>query len=369
MSASLSRPVFVLGRFPPPLDGQSIATSRLADLLDANHQVFRVNTEPDDGVTASDTRFRPGRIAHYLRLRTVIRDTLRTHPDAPVIWTAISSAALGHWRDILATLAVIEPSHPVFAVSHRSNLDVLFRSPHTAPSAKRMAERIDRFVFLTETISERCARWVASEKRLVIPNTIDDDLICSEDEISSHRRPSDPFRVLFLSNMMPEKGYEDVLEAVGITDSPVRATFVGAWPSDTARREFETRSRALGLSDRIENMGAISDRRHIKELLLESDAFVLPTYHPTEGMPLTIIEAMNAGTPIIATRAGGIPEMISENEHGLFVPDRAPREIAAAIQKLHDPDTWEKLSTGARDRFTQRFHPQVVRSMWESALA
>lgn len=362
-------PVFVVGRFPPPLDGQTLATQRLAQLLEGQRSVVTLNTEPDDGVEASDTKFRASRVWHYGRLRSRLKTALAEPSNAPVVWTSISPTSLGHWRDLLTTVPAIGSGHPLIAVSHRANLDELFASPLLQRTAASIERRVTHFVFLTEAISQRCAAWIPADKRSVIPNTVDDLVLCSKEDVVARRRTDRPLSVLFLSNMLPEKGYMDVLAALRLAETETRARFVGAWPTERARRDFESQIALSGLEGKSVVAGPVHDRTAVKQLMLDSDVLVLPTFHPTEGMPITILEALNAGTPVIATRTGGIAEVLEDGVSGLFVSPNAPAEIAAAIQKVALPSSWHHLSAGARQRFDANYHPDVIRRRWSALLA
>ena len=118
------------------------------------------------------------------------------------------------------------------------------------------------------------------------------------------------------------------------------------------------------MSERIRLIPGISDREEMRLLHLESDAFVLPTYYHNEAQPLSIIEALAAGTPVIATNYRGIPEMIDDGKEGFLIPSRSPGEIAEAVKKLKDGDRWRRMSKTARARFDEQFHPEVVREQW-----
>src|SRR5690625_1424118 len=107
-----------------------------------------------------------------------------------------------------------------------------------------------------------------------------------------------------------------------------------------------------------------SDREEMLLLHLESDAFVLPTYYHNDAQPLSIIEALAAGTPVIATNYSGIPEVIDDGKEGLLIPSRSPGEIAEAVQKLKDGDRWRRMSRTARARFDEQLQPEVVREQW-----
>lgn len=368
-------PLFVLGRFPPPIDGQTMATERTADLLTGRHDVRRLNTEPPISAhVAEQAALEPARLLHFFRLRRRLREALRAAPYAPVLWPAVSPAVLGHARDVLVTLPALGATHDVYAIVHRGNFDVVFRRPSTALTARRMVRRLRGFVFLNDTLSERCAPWIPPEKRFVIPNTIGDDVRCSGEEVAAkldaHRR-REHLRLLFLSNMIPSKGYLDALEAVRLLHErgvAVRADFAGRWASEADRQDFDGRVEAYGLRAVLTHHGGLADRARIKALYLEADVFVLPTYYPTEAQPLSILEAMNAATPVVTTRQGGIPEMVENGREGRLVPPRAPKAIADAIERLQEPGPWSDHARQARRRFEAQFSPDAVRAAWLALL-
>lgn len=367
--------IFVLGRFPPPLDGGTLATRRLAELLDPIHTIHRINTEPPGGThLAAEVRFRPDRVRHYAGLARPIRAALQTAPSAPVLWTSISPVLLGHWRDMLTIYPALAPEQAVYGVSHRATFHEAFHSPLTRPTARLLVRRLAGFVFLTEQFAERCTPWIPDAKRFVIPNTIDDALLCGEDEIARKvdRPDQRALQLLFLSNMMPEKGYRDVLKMLPILRAhgvAFHAHFAGRWVTEVDRTNFDAFIAAHRLQANVTHYGGLSDREQIRRLHLQADAFLLPSYHPTEAQPLSIIEALSAGTPVVTTMHGGMPDMIRPNRDGLFVPPRDPEALAEAVRQLSQNDHWKTLSRSARRRFQERFSPAAVRQQWENLIA
>lgn len=369
----MTRHALVLGRFPPPIDGQTVATDRLASLLEPSAAVTRLSVTPQDVEhVRTDARLRLDRIRHYLGQRTTIRDTLATHPDATVFWTSISPMPLGHLRDRLVVLPAVHPTQAVYGVVHWGNFDRVFRHRLTAWSARRMVPRLTGLVFLNDRLAERCAPWVPAAKRIVIPNTIDDAVLCTDAEVAAKRdqrlaAAGRPLRLLFLSNMIPAKGYLDVLEAVRLLHArgvPVRADFAGGWMESADEDAFQQRVETYGLAPAVTHHGTVRDRARIKQLYLQADVFLLPTYYPTEAQPLSILEALNAGTPVITTRHAGIPEMVREQQEARFVPPRDPRAIAEAAEACTDADRWHQYAKQARRRFLTTFSPDAVRAQW-----
>jgi glycosyltransferase involved in cell wall biosynthesis len=104
-------------------------------------------------------------------------------------------------------------------------------------------------------------------------------------------------------------------------------------------------------------------------MYLEHDVFLLPTYYPSEAQPLTIIEALNAGCPVVATAHASIPNMVRDGVEGSLVPPRAPEAIADAVEVMRETGTWRSRSRAARARYVDRFSPQAVRRQWLDCLA
>ncbi|MEM1128510.1 MAG: glycosyltransferase family 4 protein [Bacteroidota bacterium] len=361
----------VIGRFPPPLDGQALATRRLAELLAPHYAVERVNLSPGDGGHAeSDVTLRASRIQHYLRLRRHVAERLRTAPAAPVLWASISPMPLGHWRDLVVLAPLFQPCQTVYGVVHWGNFDRLFRSPWTALTATWLVRRLEGFVFTDDALAARCAPWIPAHKRHAIPNTIDADLHCTDAEVAAKREAyssARPFRLLFLSNMIVSKGYLDVLEAVRLLRDEglaVHADFVGRWQDDADRQAFAGLVDQHELGAQVTHHGGVFDRDRVKRFYLQADAFVLPTYYPTEAHPVSIIEALNAGTPILTTHHASIPGMVRERHEALFVPKQAPAAIAEAVQQVAEPSTWHRLAVGARARYLQRFSASAIQRRW-----
>ena len=365
----MSPPVTVLGRFPPPLDGQAVATSRLGDLLDAVTEVRRVDVSlPEGEHTVTGAPLRPDRVWRTITSRSRLRRQLTG--DGPVLWTSISPSLPGHVRDRLTVLPALGTDRPVYGVVHRGDFDTLFRRRVTAASARRMVARLSGIVFLSDALAQRCADWIPDAKRLVVPNTIGADVLPSAEAVEERiaRGPGTPLRLLFLSNLIPSKGHTVLLEALPLLRDRslnVRATFAGRWTGPDDRAAFLTRAEALGVHDTVEVVGGV-DRAQAAALHLAADVFVLPTTYPVEAQPLVLLEALAAGTPVVSTRWASIPEMVGAPEAELIDAPPSPARLADAIGEV--AQRWSEAGTAARARFDAAFSPDAVRQRWLDVL-
>ncbi len=237
-------------------------------------------------------------------------------------------------------------------------------------TARRLVDRVDKFVFLSQGLSNQCASAIPEEKRVVIPNTIDDATVLPEKDVAVKRRERagrDKLNVLFVGHMMPSKGYLDTLEAVRLLAArsvPVEAHFAGGWMKPVDRKAFLTQVASHNLEHIVFHHGAVSDRQAMRALHRNADVLVLPTWYRNEAQPLAIIEALNAGTPVISTPYRAIPDMVANGTEGYLVPPRDPEAIAEALQKLCDIECWTRMSIQARQRFENAFAPERVREKW-----
>jgi glycosyltransferase involved in cell wall biosynthesis len=178
-----------------------------------------------------------------------------------------------------------------------------------------------------------------------------DSLIARRAELRARLRSElvvDDEELLFLTvaNLRPEKGYDVLLEAakaIADGDPPIRIAAVGRGP---LRDPLRARHMELGLGDRFQFLGQRDD---VLQLLAGADAFVLASRH--EGLPVALMEATSVGLPIVASRVGGIPQMLEDGVDALLVPPGDPGVLAQAMKRLaSDPELRERLGRQAKLR-------------------
>jgi glycosyltransferase involved in cell wall biosynthesis len=109
-------------------------------------------------------------------------------------------------------------------------------------------------------------------------------------------------------------------------------------------------------------------RHDVHKLLPQADLFVLSSV--TEGLPMTLLEAMAAGLPVVSTDVGGVSELVTRNETGLLVPAQSPEALAGAIQALlRDPERAERMGRAGRRRVEETFDIRRVAARYEQLYA
>ena len=169
-------------------------------------------------------------------------------------------------------------------------------------------------------------------------------------------------QVLYLGWLMREKGVLDLVRAIpAVLRIVPDARFVLAGTGIAGRSDraaIMELAHALGVEHALSFPGWVEGREK-RELFCESDVFVLPSH--AEGLPLGVLEAMAAGTPVVASRVGGIPDVIAHRITGLLVEPAAPQALAQAIAKLLMDDGLRScVRENARREVARRFSCAAV---------
>ena len=191
----------------------------------------------------------------------------------------------------------------------------------------------------------------------VIYNGIPDPPAYSDQEKKIFRQsygvPQDAFPIIaHVANLRVMKGHREVLHAIPelIKVFPRIMFLFGG--RDDSKEEIPKLARTLGVDQNVRFLGYCAEPA---EILSISDAFILPSYW--EGCPTSLLEAMALGLPCVATRVGGIPEIIQNGENGLLVPPKDASALAGALQSLlENKEQYQKISQSARITFQTRFH-------------
>jgi L-malate glycosyltransferase len=218
--------------------------------------------------------------------------------------------------------------------------------------ARRLFKQLVRFCSALTVVGPEVARYYVEElgvppQRIhVIPNGVDLDQFNFAGPESRRRLGLSSDEVIFgiVGRIEPEKDHRNLLQAFRtLVDhrQAVRLLIVG---DGSLRAELESYSRSLGLEQNVTFLGARND---IPEVLAALDVFVLSSVH--EGVPLSVVEAMGAGKPIIATDVGGLRLLVKPSFNGLLVPAADPAALEAAMSDLTgNPTLREEM--GARSR-------------------
>jgi glycosyltransferase involved in cell wall biosynthesis len=279
------------------------------------------------------------------RLRAHRVDVLHTHNPAP------------HQHGALARLVTGVPA--LLHTMHGRNTTVVTPA---ARLAERIAGHLSQLVVPVSLDAADVARddlRVPEHKLRVIHNGIAIDQFATAPVLARGRAP----RAVHVARLNPIKGQATLLEAARLTAERVPGftlDIVGDGPAGPALRE---QARQAGLDDVVRFHGMQDD---VVPFLLAADLFVLSSL--SEGIALTLLEAMGSGLPVVATDVGGNREVVVHGDTGLLVPVGDPARLADGIcEVIRDPARAQGWGHAARARVETDFNITRTVASYESA--
>lgn len=363
------RIVVVSGIWPPDVGGPASHAPALADaLVEAGHAVEVVTTAdrppaPRPYPVRWVARGRPGPLRHL----AVVREVRRAARGADRVYatTMVRRAALGAAlaRRPLVVKLVADEAYERERRAGRfggtleqfqaegGGLRVRFlRATRTA--ALRRAQRV---LVPSAYLREIALGWgLDPDRTAVIPNPAPAVPSRPTREEARAALGVEGLALGVAGRLTPQKALGDTLEALARVPG-VRLLVLGGGPE---RAALERRAAGLGVSDRVRFLGT-GTRDDVITLFRAVDVALVTS--AWENLPHTLLEALAAGTPVIATEVGGIPEVLRDGENGLLVPAGDVDALAAAIDRLvHDDALRASLAAAAAPSVEELAEPRIL---------
>lgn len=242
--------------------------------------------------------------------------------------------------------------------------ELLRLRPHQQALTRVVAPLVDRVIAVTERQAEPLSRRGYRRERIVaVPNGLfDADVAASADTRRELGLAEGDFTVLCVANLRPEKGVRTFAKAVSRARDQVprlRGLVVGDGPQ---RAELER------LMAEHEGVRLLGSRGDVPELMAACDAVALLS--EAEALPISILEAMAAGRPVVTTDVGGTTDAVVHAQTGLVVPAGDVAAAAGALARLTAQPEWAReLGERGRERQRQRFTGEAMVEGYERALA
>jgi glycosyltransferase involved in cell wall biosynthesis len=353
--------ILVIGAMPPPTHGYSIITAAMADHLRAVAHVEVVDISPDTLVRSW--------LYHAQRLyrvgRALVRLMMRRPREGRTAYLAVSGGAAVVF-DLLLTSTARMVGYRLF-IHHHAFSYIDRRSSWTA-ALVAAAGHAAVHICLCPTMASRLHRQYFGVRNIAIQS----NAAFIAPGSSPRRAGSGPFRLGFLSNLIPEKGLDTVIEVFrSLRQRHTDVVLVVAGPASFAASRSLIEDAKQEFGDALDYRGAIYGAEKAS-FFRDIDIFLFPTRYVNEAQPLVMLEALAAGVPVIATARGCIPDDLGA---GGTLVDPVTEYATAAVPILtaclSDRSRITTLSTAALDRATElhRSASQALHDLIETMTA
>ncbi|HWC11997.1 MAG TPA: glycosyltransferase family 4 protein [Acidimicrobiales bacterium] len=358
-----------------PVGGMQFHTSQLTAALDARGVAQTVVTAWRPGAPRSEHL---GASAHVYRFGGPVRrarqgyallaaasadrlgrgaDIVHAHLGEDLAVSGLAALAARHGAPLVLTVHC-SARHTLTPVDARAALLRLLGRPVERWAEQRAASLI---VLTPRAATDIAGDGMSPDRVRVIPSGVDHRLFTGPfpDPMPAVGRP----RVLFVGRLSAQKGVDGLLRAMTLLRSGAPLVVVGDGPK---RGELERLATRVGLRSRTWFTGFVPHAR-VPAYLHHADVLVLPSRY--EELGSVLIEALAAGTPVVATAVGGIPSAALDGETGLLVPPGDVTSLAAAIDRvLDDPVLATRLGATGRRRAAEYSWPRLAAEVHDAYL-
>ena len=338
--------VLLVGKGPPDRGGISaFMQTLLAGELKASHRIGLLNLYRDEVLHGG--RFTRANIT-------------RTLADARSLWRASRQADVVHINTALVPsatllraglLALVARAAGARAIvhAHSGRIDLWLTTPLRRLLVRLALAPADRVLTVSESSRRYLARSLGSSRVTLVDNGIDPSGYGPVEP--AHQPPA----ILFAGVLSPRKGLIDLIKASSLLQRRGLAhqlLVVGGPPEEGPQAEAETLEAANGAPVRF--LGT-QPHDEMARLYRSVDVFCLPSWW--EAMPLTILEAMASGLPVVASTVGDIPRAIDDGVTGRLVAPQQPEALADALDPLlRDPQLRASMGRAGRQRVERLFN-------------
>jgi glycosyltransferase involved in cell wall biosynthesis len=344
--------VLLVGPFPDPIDGCSYANKILVENLQvANINYDKINTNTPVISSKQGNKFSLKKALSFIPIYLSSYKVIK----ADVVYFTPGQTFFGILKYSPFILLCILLNRPYVIHVHGNYLGQQYRELGGIKKKifSFLIAHASAGIVLSKSLVRNFEALLPLHKVYIVENFVSSDLNSSP----LIPKRTDKLHVIYLSNLMKEKGILDVLDALLILKKKniaFEATIAGSMETGIKN---EVESRLNDLNGYVEYVKTITGSAK-KEKLINANVFILPTYYKMEGQPISLLEGLATGNIIISTAHAGIPDVVGP-ENGYLVQPQSPQQIADCLIDIN------KDIPSNINKFSRRNYEYIAESFTE----
>lgn len=320
--------ILYIAPLPPPITGHSLVSKVLLDELEKTHEPVLVDLSKDSFKEGIDG------FKRVVQIVNVLLSIWYKKKDSKRIYLTIAESLAGNLKDML-----------IYIICYRS-LDKMYIHLHGGSIKRLLWDKYRLVKYLNHFFIRRLRGVIISgyshvpifsdillnEKIHIVPNFAQDYLFVSQQVIDS-KFDSPKLRILYMSNLIPKKGYSELAEAFfSLSEddkSKLQIDFAGKFDTEEQKAIF---LKKISGFDQVSYHGVVDEERK-KRLFSQAHVFCLPTSY-FEGQPISILEAYASGCVVVTTAQSGILDIFEPGLNGFVIEPESPSSIKKVIERL-----------------------------------
>ena len=342
------RTLFIM-HMPPPIHGAAMVGKYIHDskIINDSFDCYYINLTTAANINDIG-KWRIGKIFNIFRLLLyIIKQVHYIKPD--LVYVTPNATGVAFYKDFI-TVQLLKMLHCKVVVHY-----------HNKGVAKKQNKALYNFLYhrffknlnvilLADSLYSDIIKYVDIKNVFICPNGIPEEILVTK---TKHEE----LNILFLSNMIKEKGVFVLLDACQILNDRninFHCHFVGKW-SDISEKDFNRYVDEHQLQEKVTAYGAKYGDEKTKFFAL-ADLLVFPTYYHNECFPLVLLEAMQQKITCIASDEGGIPDIVDDGNTGYIVPKKDANVIADKIEYLYNyPEVNKQMGENGYRKYNEMF--------------
>lgn len=330
--------ILMIGPFPGALNGQTIANQTVYDGLKEEYEIDRIDSLKETKFTdkADQGKFVFSKFFKiFIQLFKEIKQIFIGKYD--VVYMTSGQSFLGFMRFTPYMLICILKNIPYYNHIHGGYFRKMYDSQGKLKKIllNYFIKKASGMIVLGNSLRNIFEGIIPEDKIFVCENGVQDDVVATEEEIAEkieRYKKDTKKRVLYLSNLMVEKGILDLLKASeSFSDEEIEFNLAGAIEPSIKEIIEEYLEK---YPNKIKYHGIVRGEQK-KKLLLDNYIFILPTYYSNEGQPISILEAYATGCAVITDESvGGIKDIFIDNINGITCINRNVENIYNSIKNI-----------------------------------